>query len=154
MRQISEGWRGVIVALAMLLAGITIAALLGGYNLATEIADRKITVRIVQSISPADVKTIFIELDGIGDIYLTSPKDDDIRRILSSLKRVTVADRECRLMDTDMLTVQLKKTGGVNIYGRFDPDRAPIISKSMRSDDLAGILYDVFKRRGIEPKRR
>ena len=151
--------RGSRIFLALFLACVAMLAYVflftPVFRHRTEITAAKSVVEGVQSISPADVKKMFIMLDEMGAIYLTSPKDDDdIRRILSSLKRVTVADRECRLMDTDMLTVKLKKTGGVNFWGRFDPDRAPIISKSMRSDDLSAIVHDIFRRKGVQPKRR
>lgn len=41
---------------------------------------------------------------------------------------------------------------GFRIDGNFDPDDAPIITRSMRSDDLGQIVYDILKSKGIDLK--
>jgi hypothetical protein len=120
----------------------------------SEIPAARNATRFVHSISSMDVKKIVIILDGPDGVILTAGKDtNDIRRLIDSLKRVTVLNNECRAETTDQIAVLTNSGGSVRICGHFAPEDAPVISPSMRSNDLGAIIYDIFKRKGVRPRQ-
>lgn len=111
------------------------------------------SVERARSISPADVKQVFLSLSDRGFVILESPRDSyDIKRLMGAIHRITVTDIERPVYTNDQIAVDCWKSGGVNLYGNFDPDNASVISPAMRSNDLAKIIYDIYRRRGIDPR--
>ena len=73
--------------------------------------------------------------------------------LLAVLKKIHVSDRPTRVPS---FQERIFIDGGkgkpkVQLYGYFDPRRAPVISPTMRSPDLSRIVQDIVKRKG---KRR
>ena len=113
-------------------------------------------VRMVQSISPANVNSVEIDMDGYdGNALFLQPQADgaDIRRLMSSLKGITIATQRRALGSTDRIAIRLiDPPSEVCLWGRFDPAKAPVISGSLRSGNLSAIIYDIFKRKGVQPR--
>ena len=85
------------------------------------------------------------------------PRRDDreILQLLGSIKHLRVSGRENNVDETDRIGIKVKRGGGgVTITGRFDPARAPVVSGVFCSDNLGLIVYDIFRRKGIEPRHR
>lgn len=108
----------------------------------------------IRGTDPGDVTLVRIVLDGEHDVELSPHKDSaDIRRLMKSLRSIRVK-HGCDHVIYDTICILWRKPVGTRsvIRGRFDPDSAPRISSSMESDDLGAVVYDIFKRRGIEPR--
>lgn len=111
----------------------------------------------IKRVSRSDIDAMQILLDRKQLLTLKSPEDKGyIDQLVGSLKRMTVADTEFNSTDEDLIIVHVKgKPYGIDIRveGHFDPDRAPVVSKALRSDDLGKLVYDVFRRKGIVPRK-
>jgi hypothetical protein len=147
-------------AIAALLCVIVVGAAMYYLHYVTakmeaEAKGARLVVKLARSLPTSDVKKIYLSLEPNrrNDIILKSPDDAcDIRRLMGAIHRITVTDRECPVYTQDMIVIYCWKSGGVVLYGNFDPDNAPVISPAMRSNDLAKIIYDIYRRRGIEPR--
>lgn len=110
----------------------------------------------VQRVQPDEVRQIWIYagfyashgrqamsamLSGAGD-------RKDVARLLAAVKNIHVSDRAMRVPAIqERIFIHAQKTK-ITIYGYFDPRRAPVISPTMRSDDLSRIVQDILKRKG------
>lgn len=115
----------------------------------TEIGYMKTLADRIRQCKPDNVKRIIISDDIIGIVELDHKRDyQDIERLMSSLKQVTVENRECSVNRTGTLIVYLaepvKGYASFRIDGDFNPDHSPIITRSMRSDDLGTVVRTIL----------
>lgn len=109
-------------------------------------------LRRARALSLDDVDKVVIMIEGDGTAVLYPEKDaEDIRAILNSVKGMRVAKSEVSVNNIDLLRVYSSRKGGFNLYGRFDPARAPIVSPAMRSDNLSSVLTDIARQKALKP---
>lgn len=74
------------------------------------------------------------------------------------MKRVRVSDRDYRYLGPgrDVIILWGASRNGTptsqRVEGDFYPDRAPVISATLRSDDLAKVVYSILRAKGIKPR--
>ncbi len=148
------------VALAAILVFVGYACILIiGVPHSDPLPAARIRAKMARQIQVKEVAKIMILLDEpLGQmLVLERGRDDrDIEILLGSIKRLRVPERENRVNETDRIGVSKLKphSGGMIITGRFDPARAPVVSRTLLSEDLGTVVYDIFRRRGIEPRSR
>jgi len=120
----------------------------------TEAQRARTAVSMVQSVSPADVQSVRISLDGPdGSKLFLWPQPDarDIGRLIGSLKRIKFSSKGVPRLKTrtGSRSGSESRAPEVSFVGHFDPARAPIISETMRSSDLRrDHLRSSYKRKG------
>ncbi|MBI2843712.1 MAG: hypothetical protein HYX78_09960 [Armatimonadetes bacterium] len=111
----------------------------------------------INKFGAAEVKKIYItagyrngELPFIYQIELDGKKDkEDIDRLFESIKAIHISRRKVRIpAGRDRIVIYWKSGGGLELWGCFDPARAPVISPGMRSDDFSQIVHEIAKRKG------
>jgi hypothetical protein len=119
-------------------------------NLPPDTYNAHLVVQLAQRLQFDDIQQVAICLDNYSTIVVLRPPADkaDIQRLLNAVKCIRVDNDLARTEGRDVLIVDAHGDGGVNVYGVFDPARAPIISPSMRSNDLSRIVQDIVRRKG------
>lgn len=113
-------------------------------------------VLAVQAVKLSDVKELVIRA-AIRDpqtakircrVVFLAPADrqNDVARILDSLKRLHVTKAKRRIPPTDRIVVTLMSGRRIVFDGSFDPSHAPAISETLQSSDLGAIVRDVLGR--------
>jgi len=151
-----RGRKTGIIAVCLALGGIVSYVVLVSMNVPGNRAGAERLVQAISRIQLRDVDRTVVMLDEPGGRTLTLTRERDeaeIARLLHCVKRVRVASREINVNESDRLVVIGRgRSSGVTILGRFDPDRAPVISDTLQSDALAASVYGVFRRHGFEPR--
>ncbi len=101
------------------------------------------------------VEYIVVILDSPKGAFLDlrPPKDSvHINAILRSLRHMQMVRGDLDETTADEIIVE-GSGGRVCLDGRFDPARAPVVSSFLRSDNLGKVVYDIFRHKGITPRR-
>jgi len=148
----------------VLLAGLVVLGVLGQVYLRCAVPywsrtpDIRRKAALLRATPPQRVDAIEIVLGVNQRLTLTRPADDrHIDVILQSLKRMTVVDSRSSVDNgDDLILVMVKarpRSRVITIEGHLCPGD-PRVSAFLRSDDLGAIVYDIFRRKGTEPRAR
>jgi hypothetical protein len=115
----------------------------------TEIGYMHALMNRIRQCKADNIKKVVIADDEMGMVELLSEKDySDIKRILYSLQHATIENRERTSNSTAILIFYLAKPvegyESFRIDGNFDPNKAPNITSSMRSDNLGRIIHEIL----------
>ncbi|MCE5324587.1 hypothetical protein LLG46_14920 [bacterium] len=119
-------------------------------------ASAKLKIKAINRISATEIKKITIIRS--GKVVELHPESDMryIAALLDSMKRIRVEDIERISNYKDRIVITIldknKKEKLFILIGCFDPKCVPVISKSMRSNDLGKIVYDIYKRKDIKSR--
>ncbi len=96
---------------------------------------------------------IFLDVNHNGpSVELTAARDRVyIDAIMRSIRRMEVVHSTSPFEDaTD--TILVGRLGHCKpVEGHLDPDREPVVSPTLRSADLAKIVYGIFRAKGVKP---
>jgi hypothetical protein len=115
------------------------------------------TLDTIRELKLEEITRVEIWLRNKHIILERKRNDDDIRRLLGSIKNI----RFSRLAywgahnssDTIIIYARDKRPIRLILQLHLRPG-SRIISEKMRSDDLAAIVYDIAKRKGIKPRKQ
>jgi hypothetical protein len=131
------------------------AGLLGNPNEMPSDIDyaRNIMIPHAKHLQIQDIKEVVIGLDHhYTTVVLYKPADNvDIQNLTNAVKCIYIDNNLAHIEGKDSLKIKTYINGrGVGLTGDFNPSHAPVISPSMRSNDLSRIVQDIVKRKAKE----
>ena len=145
----------VRAAIALSVCLVLIVVFLSPIGTRTEAPVCRWRVRQLARMRESDIERILIlTSDRLGCRVDLRPGTDaqDIRRLLKVAQRIRVEDRVALARRDEFISFHTKH-GRIQMWGHFDPKRAPVISPNMRSDDLGWIVQGIAKRKGVQARR-
>lgn len=153
--------RHKLLILLLYVAIVAVATLalvrVAGFYMSTTIDEHYARQRLerLQKVRLSEIRRIYIA-GGVHDeppmsACLEGDRDrEDIAQLLAALKKIQVSDRAVRVpaIQERIVIMGEKERHLATIYGYFDPRRAPVISPTMRSQDVSRIVKDIVKRKG------
>ncbi len=157
--KIAAVFLGCFVACLCLAAHDFIMELLWPHDWAIDTARGQL--RAIRALPALDRVVISLTSNGhtSQNVELHSPEDRRlIGRLVDSVKRMKVAGTDDSWLGDgeDALILCWKRADGherdLRVYGDFYPERAPVVSRVWRSDDLARVVYSILRAKGVNPR--